>query len=678
MSNSATADTTKRVVVKRTLTNNPDLFDNLPRELVETIEEVHFADGSREENVGQVGAYSIDLPDEWIERFRRASNLIKLVVVRDLGLGEWVQHTPSEVITPVEESSVFDELPGEILLSPASPQTASDGDQVAGLEGPYQKRGYRKGPVLDQGREGACFPAGVLVRMADGTHKPIENVGLLDRVRTAEGNTGRVLSVFARNHSKGLTKVRLRGHSGIESTPNHPFLTKRGYVAAEDLKVGDEVALTKHRISRTSSKTVRLSDWLRKEDYGRRTNHGLVGSGGVLTEVSAPPEVIPISPELGRLVGLYLAEGATTPNKVTWTFSKDEEHTLVAETVRLLRDVLGVRARLQYRPNNSINVVCYGKLWRVLFERMFGTGSSGKMVCKEIMDSPEEVLREVLGGWLDGDGHRRRSSVTATTVSRTLAFDMYSIASALGLMPTINQRDPIINRHAAVRREMWEVSIAEGGGRKQSTQDGSSVWRKVVEVSHRAWSGIVYNLHVEGDESYVADGVGVHNCTGFCGANFINGGPMMKKPFLTDQDALNYYYENRRIDEWPGENYDGSSVSAMCKQLISLGRIKEAYYTTNFDTMVKWKQSGKGGLMISTPWYEGMYVTDSNGFIRPTGRKVGGHAIWDRAVTSWLSAIWFNSWGDDFGFGGDGYVSEVDYRWLIGQGLRAYMATQVK
>ena len=38
----------------------------------------------------------------------------------------------------------------------------------------------------DQGREGACFPMGVLVRMADGQHCAIEDVRPLDWVQTAE------------------------------------------------------------------------------------------------------------------------------------------------------------------------------------------------------------------------------------------------------------------------------------------------------------------------------------------------------------------------------------------------------------------------------------------------------------------------------------------------------------
>jgi hypothetical protein len=166
-------------------------------------------------------------------------------------------------------------------------------------------------------------------------------------------------------------------------------------------------------------------------------------------------------------------------------------------------------------------------------------------------------------------------------------------------------------------------------------------------------------------------------CTGFCGANFLNGAPLKTSPAKTNEDAFGFYYRNREIDEWPGENYSGSSVSAMCKQLISLGHIEQGAVTKSFEEMVRWKLY-KGGLMISTPWYEGMYRIDSRGFVRPTGRYVDGHAIWDRAITAWRSAIWFNSWGDNFGFGGNCYVAEADYRWLLQKGLRAYTAVQVR
>lgn len=170
-------------------------------------------------------------------------------------------------------------------------------------------------------------------------------------------------------------------------------------------------------------------------------------------------------------------------------------------------------------------------------------------------------------------------------------------------------------------------------------------------------------------------------CVGFCGTNFLTATPIGSFPRANIQTlnnhAISFYKTCQKIDEWPGENYSGTSVSALCKLLKDRGFIETAVMTTSFEEMVRWKLY-RGPLMISTPWHEGCYRPNAQGFIRPTGKKVGGHAILDRAITRWRTAVWFNSWGASFGFGGNGYVSESDMRWLISQGLRAYAAIQVK
>ncbi len=169
-------------------------------------------------------------------------------------------------------------------------------------------------------------------------------------------------------------------------------------------------------------------------------------------------------------------------------------------------------------------------------------------------------------------------------------------------------------------------------------------------------------------------------CTGHCRLNFLTMSPIRSFPNLTfaqrNAKAQEYYNDNKKNDEWPGEDYSGSSVSASCKNMIRDGFIKAAVMTTSFEEMCRWKLY-KGPLMLSTPWKEGMYRPDANGFIRPTGRKVGGHAIPDRAITVWRTGIWRNSWNLGYGFQGDGYMSEADYRQLISEGLRAYATVQI-
>jgi intein/homing endonuclease len=65
--------------------------------------------------------------------------------------------------------------------------------------------------------------------------------------------------------------------------------------------------------------------------------------------------------------------------------------------------------------------------------------------------------------------------------------------------------------------------MSERGGRVEVTGRGlvlgappapieAYLWRKVREIGHQQFSGHIYNLSVEGDESYIAEGIGVHNC----------------------------------------------------------------------------------------------------------------------------------------------------------------------
>ena len=256
-----------------------------------------------------------------------------------------------------------------------------------------------------------------------------------------------------------LLRLRIRGHNHLRCTPEHPILTKRGYVEAKSLVRGDEVALTPRMFGRSTY--LDTDEYLTPADYGRRTNEGIIMQGGVLTQVSAPVRRIPLSEKLGRLVGLYLAEGATTPNKVVWTFSADEKETLVARRSRSSRRCLGQKLGCS-TPHNTINVVLTASCGRH-FLSVSGHRPGSKRLPAALTDGPRVFLEATLRGWIDGDGHRRRSSALGTTVSHNLALDMYAIAQDLGLRPTVALHNPVTNRHARTRRTHFNVEIAEGG-----------------------------------------------------------------------------------------------------------------------------------------------------------------------------------------------------------------------
>jgi hypothetical protein len=169
-------------------------------------------------------------------------------------------------------------------------------------------------------------------------------------------------------------------------------------------------------------------------------------------------------------------------------------------------------------------------------------------------------------------------------------------------------------------------------------------------------------------------------CTGFAAAAELAAEPV-PVPRIGNGYALGVYRMAQRLDEWPGENYSGSSVNAAMKVLRSRG------YCTGW----RWAFSAEqfvAGIVADGPavagveWRTGSYDTDAQNVLRPSGNVVGGHALCfvgaipagvELAPDAWqlledlglaagiravfaegedAAAIGVNSWGLTYGSGG--------------------------
>lgn len=93
------------------------------------------------------------------------------------------------------------------------------------------------------------------------------------------------------------------------------------------------------------------------------------------------------------------------------------------------------------------------------------------------------------------------------------------------------------------------------------------------------------------------------------------------------------YWPAQRIDEWAGGSYpgakpfyEGTSVLAGFKIVKAMGAIAEYRWALDFMDLVLgvgyW-----GPCVIGVDWYSGMFDTDDQGFIHPTGYIAGGHSV---------------------------------------------------
>jgi hypothetical protein len=141
---------------------------------------------------------------------------------------------------------------------------------------------------------------------------------------------------------------------------------------------------------------------------------------------------------------------------------------------------------------------------------------------------------------------------------------------------------------------------------------------------------------------------------------------------LTNDTAYKLYREAQKIDPWPGENYSGTSVLAGVKVAQSMGFFDEYRWCFSIEDMLR-ALSHEGPIVVGTDWYDGMYEPRADGLVRPTGAKVGGHCWLIRGfqMKPKLKGVREpvfrarNSWGGDWGVGGDFFITLSDYESML-------------
>lgn len=154
-------------------------------------------------------------------------------------------------------------------------------------------------------------------------------------------------------------------------------------------------------------------------------------------------------------------------------------------------------------------------------------------------------------------------------------------------------------------------------------------------------------------------------CTGF-GEETVRA--LTPFPKATDNEhARSVYHEARIQDEWPGEAYEGSSVNGAMKAARKFSFILRWYWATTME-QAKHGLSHHGAGELGIWWYTGMFNTDSDGFVRPSGKQEGGHALALAGYQPFNGGVRYrleNSWGQDWGDDGGCWIWEQDLQQLL-------------
>ena len=154
-------------------------------------------------------------------------------------------------------------------------------------------------------------------------------------------------------------------------------------------------------------------------------------------------------------------------------------------------------------------------------------------------------------------------------------------------------------------------------------------------------------------------------CVGYAWAHFIEDGPVGHEGVAPIIPPAEIYTEAQKVDEWLGEDYDGTSVRAGAKYLHNQGKISSYLWAWDLDTLTKAVLT-KGPVVVGTNWYTRMFYPDANGLIRVGGSLAGGHAYVINGVDTKKKQFRIkNSWGRGWGKSGHAYIGFTDMKRLI-------------
>ncbi len=316
-------------------------------------------------------------------------------------------------------------------------------------------------------------------------------------------------------------RVQIRGSRGSGRKPLGTYATKEEAEAVVQKYLMDHRPPPGHALAWDDASHVKKGDWLVPQwnretrdideieiplKHQKNTHLGLVRLG---------PAKFAVDEEFLWVVGMYLAEGSS--GNRTLCFSLHQKEVEYRERLISFFRGCGYNPVTSFGPGLGCAVLIHSTTLANWFPSWLGRGCQNKHIPNEFMSLPRAKLQALLQGIYDGDGIKSYNEVTQT--SDVLALQMIEILHKLGEQPLVRQmQSNALTPKGNTRKMAYPVSWAEKtvgrANRKGRWEFQDKVLSQVREVESVPYTGMVYNLEVEGDHTYVVQGIVVHNCYG--------------------------------------------------------------------------------------------------------------------------------------------------------------------
>jgi len=370
-----------------------------------------------------------------------------------------------------------------------------------------------------------CLPPGVMI-VSNPQLKAIEKVELGDKVLGHDGYYHSVQRLFRRTVNTPLIEIKPEGFLPFTVTEEHPILS---VPHARHPKGASRFRKTWLPVSKIKKGTI-LAYPILKETKDKES-------------ITVKGREIIINDDFLWLCGIYLAEGSV--------YDKDDTAYVAFS---LNKDEIPLHKKLQYcleqiglhtiKPTGHGRGICYRVCSRWLvdfFISEMGTGANRKKIPHWAMTLPPSKQRSLLSGYWQGDGYYNNMArkhynhrattyyggvATTATTSRNLANGIKILLLRQGIIPGIRERQSYGNHAKSywININNYEslcllADIIEKPFPRQPLRykirmymDNDYLYTKVRNIKLIPFEGEVFNLEVEGANSYATEGGMLHNC----------------------------------------------------------------------------------------------------------------------------------------------------------------------
>jgi len=368
-----------------------------------------------------------------------------------------------------------------------------------------------------------------------------------NRVLTHNGIYKQVTKVFKRKYSNNLVRIiPFYFREGVRTTPEHPIYAIKSFKKCKWTKGVCRKTCSKANLCKKKHYENYVKSWIpaKRLKVGDILVYPKIKGVIDKKELTIPrfkgnkkpiPEKVKVNKDFCRFMGYFLAEGSIN-NRDAFSFTFNiKEREYIEDVIKLTKKIFNISPKRKRIKNNQrgIELIYYSKrlvkLFRKIFYDLKGARAENKKLPQWAIKLPVKKQKQIFIGWWRGD--------KGYTVSEELANQMKIICLRMNLIPSIGIIDyskydkKIGKRKIKVNHKVYhfsnlsffndnldllELKEFKSFKTKRKTRHGwvdeNYAYLPIRKVVYEKYKGVVLNLEVKDDNSYVTEFTTVHNC----------------------------------------------------------------------------------------------------------------------------------------------------------------------